>query len=199
MNKRTKALVAGGAGAVILLGTAGTFALWSDTATVPGAVVTGGELELAGDSTVTWTANDISGNSSVKIDDEDGTIQLVAGVELVGETTITPELAGDYLKAELVTKSGAEVPEWLDVEWKIGEKVVATGSDSVVIEPKDTGADKKLSVSIKLKDQDAPDTDGDDVPDGIDLTEQQQWTSGDFTVTLQQLAPSTGVTTGNGG
>jgi len=199
MNKRTKALVAGGAGAVILLGTAGTFALWSDTATVPGAVVTGGKLALTGNSNVTWAAYDISGDTAAKIADEDDTIQLVAGVELVGETAITPELAGDYLKAELDVTQASTVPAWLDVEWKIGEKVVATGSDSVVIEPKDTGADKKLSVSIKLKDQDAPDTDGDDVPDGIDLTEQQQWTSGDFTVTLQQLAPSTGVTTGNGG
>jgi alternate signal-mediated exported protein len=189
MNKRTKALVAGGAGAVILLGTAGTFALWSDTATVPGAVVTGGELELAGDSTVTWTANDISGNSSVKIDDEDGTIQLVAGVELVGETTITPELAGDYLKAELVTKSGAEVPEWLDVEWKVGDTVLteatsaeSPGAPSVELTPATVGDDETLTVSIRLADE---------YQSGAqDLTTQQAWDSGEFTVTLTQLPPS---------
>jgi len=189
MNKRTKALVAGGAGAVILLGTAGTFALWSDTATVPGAVVTGGELELAGDSTVTWTANDISGNSSVKIDDEDGTIQLVAGVELVGETTITPELAGDYLKAELVTKSGAEVPEWLDVEWKVGDTVLteatsaeSAGAPSVELTPATVGDDETLTVSIRLADE---------YQSGAqDLTTQQAWDSGEFTVTLTQLPPS---------
>ena len=190
MNKRTKALVAGGAGAVILLGTAGTFALWSDTATVPGAVVTGGELELAGDSTVTWTANDISGNSSVKIDDEDGTIQLVAGVELVGETTITPELAGEYLVAELATPAPENaVPAWLKVTWTLGGEVVGDGDASIKLTPDDfsnSSGDLDLAVSIRLADDLQTDTDGIDLTDPAAYT----WDSGDFTVTLTQLPPS---------
>ncbi|MBD7917864.1 alternate-type signal peptide domain-containing protein [Cellulomonas sp. Sa3CUA2] len=189
MNKRTKALVAGGAGAVILLGTAGTFALWSDEATVPGAVVTGGKLDLTGETTVTWTANDISDGSAVEIADEDGTIQLVAGVELVGETAITPELAGDYLKAELATTSGAAVPEWLDVEWKVGDTVLtestsaeAPGAPSVVLTPATAGDAATLTVSIRL---------ADDYQSGAqDLTDEQAWDSGNFTVTLTQLPPS---------
>ncbi|MBF0688271.1 MAG: alternate-type signal peptide domain-containing protein [Cellulomonas sp.] len=191
MNKRTKGLVAGGAGAVILLGTAGTFALWSDTATAPGAVVTGGELELAGDSAVTWTANDISSGSPVVISPDDGEIQLVAGVELVGETTITPELAGDYLKAQLVTQTGAPVPDWLDVEWKVGDTVLGTSPEddatfSVELTPADLGAGATpdtLSVSIRLADH------LQDSSDGVDLTDES-WSPGDFTVTLQQLPPS---------
>ncbi|MCC2313716.1 alternate-type signal peptide domain-containing protein [Cellulomonas xiejunii] len=196
MNKRTKALVAGGAGAVILLGTAGTFAVWSDEATVGGAVVTGGKLQLTDNPTITWKAYDISdpdeGRVPLSADpDADGSskFELAAGVELEGTTTITPELKGEYLKAELVTKSGEKAPAWLDVEWKVGGDVFTNGTDSssVQLTPADVDNAETLTVSIRLA------ANLQDASGGIDVTaaeDYKEWTSGKFTVTLTQLPPS---------
>ncbi|MCC2321073.1 alternate-type signal peptide domain-containing protein [Cellulomonas xiejunii] len=194
MNKRTKALVAGGAGAVILLGTAGTFALWSDTETVPGAVVTGGKLALTAEQPgVEWKAYNIDTNAFIA--DEDNKIDLVAGVKLVGTTTITPELKGEYLKAELTTKTGEPVPTWLNVEWKVGDDVLTAatsaespGSPSVVLTPATVGANETLTVSIRLADQDGDVDEAGDF-DGADLT-GESWSPENFTVTLKQLPPS---------
>ncbi|MCC2333733.1 alternate-type signal peptide domain-containing protein [Cellulomonas wangsupingiae] len=189
MNKRTKGLVAGGAGAVILLGTAGTFALWSDSDTAPGAVVTGGQLELtAGDTT--WTATDISGQTPVPLPGTGNDVQLVAGVELTGTTTITPELAGEYLVAELATPAPENaVPEWLTVTWTLGGEVVGDGDASIKLTPADfsnSSAALDLAVSIRLADDLQTDADGIDLTDPAAYT----WDSGDFTVTLTQLPPS---------
>lgn len=187
MNKRTKGLVAGGAGAVILLGTAGTFALWSDSDTAPGAVVTGGQLELtAGDTT--WTATDISGQTPAPLPDTGNDVQLVAGVELTGTTTITPELTGEYLVAELTTPTpGTEVPDWLEVTWTLDGQVVGDGDASIKLTPASIGnSSGNLAVSIRLADDLQTDTDGIDLTDPAAYT----WDSGDFTVTLTQLAPS---------
>jgi len=189
MNKRTKGLVAGGAGAVILLGTAGTFALWSDSDTAPGAVVTGGRLELtAGDTT--WTATDITGQTPAPLPDTGSDIQLVAGVELTGTTTITPELAGEYLVAELATPAPENaVPAWLKVTWTLGGEVVGDGDASIKLTPDDfsnSSGDLDLAVSIRLADDLQTDTDGIDLTDPAAYT----WDSGDFTVTLTQLPPS---------
>jgi alternate signal-mediated exported protein len=46
MNKLTKGTIAGAAGIVLLLGGAGTFALWNDTADIPGGTVTSGTLSF---------------------------------------------------------------------------------------------------------------------------------------------------------
>jgi alternate signal-mediated exported protein len=56
MKKQTKAAVAAGAGAILLLGGAGSLAFWNDTSTAPGGVVSSGTLSLddcAGGGT--WT------------------------------------------------------------------------------------------------------------------------------------------------
>lgn len=46
MNNLTKAAVAGGAAIVLLLGGAGTFALWNDTADITGLAIDAGELTI---------------------------------------------------------------------------------------------------------------------------------------------------------
>jgi len=46
MNKKTKGIVAGAAGAALLLGAGGTFALWSDAEHVPGGTITAGTLDI---------------------------------------------------------------------------------------------------------------------------------------------------------
>lgn len=46
MNKITKATIAGAAGIALLLGGAGTFALWNDAATFTGQTINSGELTI---------------------------------------------------------------------------------------------------------------------------------------------------------
>src|SRR5690606_21937715 len=54
MNKFTKASIATGAGIVLLLGGAGTFAYWTDSAAVSGSSISSGTLSLGGTTTGTW-------------------------------------------------------------------------------------------------------------------------------------------------
>lgn len=46
MNKKTKGIVAGAAGAALLLGAGGTFALWTDSEQVRGGTITAGRLDV---------------------------------------------------------------------------------------------------------------------------------------------------------
>lgn len=190
MNKKTKGIVAGAAGAAILLGTAGTFALWTDTTTAPGAVVTGGQLEISAGAT-TWTWSDISGaQGAVSNQPATETIRLVPGVELKGTTVITPEIVGDHLIADLSATTGtAAVPAWLEVTWTL-DGVALTSGTTAVLTPANVLSDpqKDLAVHISL------DPDFQNSTEGKDLTTETAWTSGSFTVTLQQGAPSRTVT-----
>lgn len=56
MNKLTKASIAGAAGIALLLGGAGTLALWNDAASVTGETINSGELTI-GTPTGAWDAN----------------------------------------------------------------------------------------------------------------------------------------------
>jgi alternate signal-mediated exported protein len=56
MNKATKGAIAAGAAGILLLGGAGTFALWSETAAISAGNVSTGELSLAlTDTAGVWT------------------------------------------------------------------------------------------------------------------------------------------------
>lgn len=46
MNKKTQGIVAGAAGAALLLGAGGTFALWTDSEQVRGGTITAGRLDV---------------------------------------------------------------------------------------------------------------------------------------------------------
>ena len=54
MNKLTKGTIAGAAGIVLLLGGAGTFALWNDSADITGGTVTSGTLYFDAVRAGTW-------------------------------------------------------------------------------------------------------------------------------------------------
>jgi alternate signal-mediated exported protein len=54
MNKFTKASIATGAGIILLLGGAGTFAYWNDSASIAGGSITSGTLSFGGDTTGVW-------------------------------------------------------------------------------------------------------------------------------------------------
>lgn len=55
MNKITKGAIAGAAGIVLLLGGAGTFALWNDSADLDGSTVTSGELFITQSTAGSWS------------------------------------------------------------------------------------------------------------------------------------------------
>ncbi|SDK60851.1 alternate-type signal peptide domain-containing protein [Cryobacterium sp. Sr8] len=94
MNKLLKGSIAGAAGVALLLGGAGTFALWNDDATVDGGTIVAGNLDLATDLT--------SGEWS----DANGTIDLSTFVAVPGDvltytTDVDVTATGDNLVATL--------------------------------------------------------------------------------------------------
>lgn len=98
MNKKTTGLIAGAAGAALLMGGA-TFALWSDSAEVAGDAITAGNLDVeAGD--VTWmdvSADRTQGDHEIDLD----TFRIVPGDTVRGTLPISAALEGDNMVAEL--------------------------------------------------------------------------------------------------
>jgi alternate signal-mediated exported protein len=97
MNKMTKGAIAGAAGIVLLLGGAGTFALWSDNAGVDGGTITSGVLDLQANTDGVWkdTSSDVSGAPVVV----PATFRVVPGDQLTYTQTVTVTATGDNLKA----------------------------------------------------------------------------------------------------
>jgi alternate signal-mediated exported protein len=94
MNKLLKGAIAGAAGVALLLGGAGTFALWNSSATVTGGKVVAGNLLVTADSsTGTWTAN----NVSIDI----ATFKAVPGDVLKFTKIVNVTASGDKLVATL--------------------------------------------------------------------------------------------------
>lgn len=185
MNTKTKGLVAAVAGGTLLLGTAGTFALWSDEATLTGAAITGGAFELSAGE-ITWDLRPLEGEGTVPVPAEGAT--LVPGVQLHGDVSdaIGIELDGDLLVADLEIATGQqEIPDWLTVVWTLnGERV--TGSN-VTLPGVEDGEAFDLAVSVSLTDQDGHA----DAEQGSDVA-GEKWTPEDIRVTLQQVEPSFG-------
>jgi alternate signal-mediated exported protein len=97
MNKLTKGAIAGGAGIVLLLGGAGTFALWNDSASVDGGTISTGTLTISGVGTAQW--RDVS--SDVTPSDVDDSFVMVPGDTLTLSQDFTIEADGDNLFAEV--------------------------------------------------------------------------------------------------
>ncbi|MBN9106778.1 MAG: alternate-type signal peptide domain-containing protein [Propionibacteriaceae bacterium] len=98
MNKLTKAGLAGGLGALLLLGGT-TFALWTDSASVAGGTITSGNLEVAA-GTVAWhdVSADVTGTpTSITL----ATYRIVPGDTIEGTFGLKGALDGDNLTADL--------------------------------------------------------------------------------------------------
>ena len=98
MNKLIKGSIAGAAGIALLLGGAGTFAFWSDTAAVAAGEVTSGVLDVANKTPGTW--------------DKDIAL-IVPGDSLTFTDTLELTATGDNLKAA-VTTNAAEIVNGID-------------------------------------------------------------------------------------
>jgi alternate signal-mediated exported protein len=107
MNKLVKGSIAGAAGIALLLGGAGTLALWNATADIDGVTVTSGSLTLAETATSPdWT----------------GPTTMVPGDVATYTTELTITVVGDTLKSTLSLdegslSGGAELPADLAVSF----------------------------------------------------------------------------------
>ena len=97
MNKLVKGSIAGAAGIALLLGGAGTFALWNATATVNAQTITAGTLALTANANGVWTKDGTPITAS--------TYRIIPGTTLIFTQTLTVNAVGDGLKADL-TYSG---------------------------------------------------------------------------------------------
>jgi alternate signal-mediated exported protein len=97
MNKLLKGSIAGAAGIALLLGGAGTFALWNDDATVNGGTITAGTLTVTEGTGATDGWSSALGGEILDIDD----FQIVPGDVLTYITTLDITAEGDNLSAIL--------------------------------------------------------------------------------------------------
>ncbi|WP_423918044.1 alternate-type signal peptide domain-containing protein [Frigoribacterium sp. 2-23] len=104
MNKLVKGAVAGAAGIALLLGGAGTFALWNQSATASASTVTSGTLSIATAGTGTWT--DVSTSTARTISDI-ASYRIVPGSKLKFVQQLSVNATGNDLKADFTydTKS----------------------------------------------------------------------------------------------
>lgn len=109
MNKLLKGSIAGAAGVALLLGGAGTFALWNDDATVDSGTITAGTLTVVEGIGTTdgWSSAD--GGTIADI----GAFQIVPGDVLTYITTLDITAEGDNLSAELAIDPRSIVPSSL--------------------------------------------------------------------------------------
>ena len=100
MNKLTKGAIAGGAGIILLMGGAGTFALWNDSASVDGGSISAGTLTLTANGLGQWqdASPDVNGGTPVNIDS--ATFLTVPGDVLTYTQSVTVGATGDNLLAE---------------------------------------------------------------------------------------------------
>lgn len=99
MNKMLKGSIAGAAGVALLLGGAGTFALWNGDASIAGATITAGTLTVEA-SEGTW-----SDGTGATIDPTD--YFIVPGDTLTYATALAVNAQGDNLQASLNVPEGS--------------------------------------------------------------------------------------------
>lgn len=142
MNKLTKATIAGAAGIALLLGGAGSFALWSSSDTVDAGVIHSGVLTLNAPNDGSWS-NVTPGHAATDItaDVQAGTFKMVpgdvlqytqdlnvtaSGNDLTGTLTIDPSSIGAYSLGLLVQPTVA-------VNTSVGDAVVTTTNNPLVV------------------------------------------------------------------
>lgn len=118
VSRTTKSVVAVGAGVLLLTAAGGTFAQWSETQTLDGGTVTAGHLDM----TVTpgsWF--DTQGTADTTDDTalDASTFRIVPGDAIEYRATITPDLVGDNLEAQLesdLTTASGELANFVTTE-----------------------------------------------------------------------------------
>ena len=99
MNKLVKGAVATAAGVALLMGGAGTFALWNTSQIAPAGTVASGTLTVALNGSGTW--RDISADRTAANIPAIASWKIVPGDKLELSQTVTVNATGDNLKATL--------------------------------------------------------------------------------------------------
>ncbi|MGO1510343.1 MAG: alternate-type signal peptide domain-containing protein [Actinomycetaceae bacterium] len=144
MRKKTVGALAGAAAAAVALGSGGTFALWSDNASVDAGTIQAGNLDIAPQGNFAWydaTLNDSPGFAGGfwdflfprhdvghpidRMHAGDG-YRVVPGDIVVGYQDVVIDLHGDNLRAHLTVGPGPGVPgsefEGLEVEYGLWDE-----------------------------------------------------------------------------
>ena len=200
MNKKTTGVVAGAAGAALLLGGA-TFALWSDSAPVDGGTITAGNLDVeavaaqwkdvSADRTDAGHAIDLDSFRIVPGDTVQGTFGFRAALEgdnMVAELSLDDLSAQGALLAELAEHatytvlSGGTVIDSGDLSDAEGVLFASADNSNNVAAlptlPADLGTDPNVSLVVEV-------TFDEDVADQ-DLVRANA-VMADFSVTLSQV------------
>jgi alternate signal-mediated exported protein len=97
MNKLTKGAIATAAGIALLLGGAGTFALWNGATTIAGGTIQTGSLSIAKTGNATWADTSTTKNGTSAFDPS--TQALVPGDTVTLTQQVTLTTTGKNLKA----------------------------------------------------------------------------------------------------
>jgi alternate signal-mediated exported protein len=187
MNTRTKGWIAAGLGGALLLGTGGTFALWSDAVTLSGGTAKAGALELTPSEDFGWEIVDLTGAGVPVADD---TVELVPGVRVVGTASVSALAYGDLMDATLsaeMTIAGEDVDVLAGMSEKVGEgdwlnvEVEATKTGDIA-----TGEDYDITITLSLADEYQ---NGNTGAQGYSELPDQSVSVSDLAVTLTQNAP----------
>ncbi|GAB3118958.1 alternate-type signal peptide domain-containing protein [Glaciibacter psychrotolerans] len=108
MNKLLKGSLAGAAGIALLLGGAGTFASWNDTAGVTGGTIVAGNLKLIDSTTGTWTVSHDGGAPAAIANI--ATFRAVPGDVLTYSSSVKVVATGDNLVATLSLSATSVTP-----------------------------------------------------------------------------------------
>lgn len=183
MKKQTLGIVAGAAGAALLLG-GGTFALWSDSGDVDGGTISSGNLdvEVLNEGTASWVDSS-SDRTDVGHSIDLSTFAIVPGDTITGTYGIDLGLEGDNMLANLKLTSGeaatGALAPGLTIAYAVeqGGTVIATGDSAgvdITLRSSDNGnadstsaatvpaavdatADLSLVVTVTFEDQDDQD------------------------------------------
>lgn len=118
MNKLVKGSIAGAAGVALLLGGAGTLALWNDSASINAGTVTSGVLDVANATAGAWSPDlDL----------------IVPGDTIVYTDTLEVTATGDNLEATITTNIASITNNITGAV--VTSSVVVTDSSNAVVTP----------------------------------------------------------------
>lgn len=146
MSRTTKSVVAVGAGVLLLSAAGGTFAQWSETRNLDGGTVTAGHLDM----TVTpGTWYDTKGTEATGDDTElaTSTFRIVPGDTIEYRTTITPDLVGDNLEAELESDLATASGELADF---VTTTATLNGAPTQTLTPANNGESFEAVVRVEM-------------------------------------------------
>jgi alternate signal-mediated exported protein len=141
MNKLVKGSIAGAAGIALLLGGAGTFALWNSTATLSAQSITAGTLSLTANSDGVWKKDGVTIDPTA--------YRIIPGTTLEYTQTLTVNAVGDGLKADL-TYSGLTATGNLDT---LVQKTLLVTSPTATVSGstlKFTSGTSTVNVAVKV-------------------------------------------------